>query len=218
MSDSDELPRISLLRNGPLVLGDHGLGACLCRDDGTAYEVHGAAVLCRCGGSARKPFCDGTHASIGFSDERVSDRRHDHRDDYAGAGITVHDNRHACAHSERCIHGAPEAFHKMHRPWITPDAVDPDHLAEVVSRCPSGALSHTRDGVERRDFERAPRVVVLPGGPYEVTGGVGLAVGEDEWAVEVSREHYTLCRCGGSSNKPFCDGTHWKNGFAEAGE
>jgi CDGSH-type Zn-finger protein len=61
-------------------------------------------------------------------------------------------------------------------------------------------------------------VLVRPGGPYEVVGGIGLQIGEDEWAEQVSREHYTLCRCGGSSNKPFCDGTHWKNGFADAGE
>jgi CDGSH-type Zn-finger protein len=218
VSGARQIPGITPLRNGPLVLDDQGVGDCLFRADGTSHEVHGTAVLCRCGASSRKPFCDGTHASIGFTSERVSDRRRDHRDDYAGVGIVVHDNRQACAHSENCINGAPQVFHKMHRPWITPDAADPDTTAAVIERCPSGALSCTRGGVERRDLDRPPRVLVRPGGPYEVVGGVALRIHEDEWADEVSREHYTLCRCGGSSNKPFCDGTHWKNGFAEAGE
>lgn len=218
MSVAPQTPKSTPLKNGPLVLDDKGVGECLCRDDGSPYDVHGTAVLCRCGGSSRKPFCDGTHASIGFTSECVSDRRHDHRDDYEADGITVHDNRQACAHAERCIHGAPEVFHKMHRPWITPEAADPDAIAAVVERCPSGALSYTRDGVEHRDLDSAPQVLVRPGGPYEVSGGVELEVGEDEWAEGVSREHYALCRCGGSSNKPFCDGTHWKNGFADAGE
>jgi CDGSH-type Zn-finger protein len=218
VSDAPQTPKITPLKNGPLVLDDHGVAGCLSRADGTAHEVHGTAVLCRCGGSSRKPFCDGTHASIGFTSECMSDRRQDHRDDYEADGITVHDNRQACAHAEHCIQGAPEVFHRMHRPWITPEAAAPDTIAAVVERCPSGALSYSRDGVEHRDLDRTPQVLVRPGGPYEVSGGVELEVGEGEWARHVSREHYTLCRCGGSSNKPFCDGTHWKNGFADAGE
>jgi len=218
MSDAPRVPKITPLKNGPLVLDDQGVGECLCRDDGSPHDVHGTAVLCRCGASSRKPFCDGSHASNGFVSECVSERRHDHRDDYEAEGITVHDNRHACAHAERCIHGAPEVFHKMHRPWITPDAADPAAIASVVELCPSGALSYSRDGVEHRDLDRAPRMLVRPGGPYEATGGIELVIGEDAWAEGVSREHYALCRCGGSSNKPFCDGTHWKNGFADSGE
>lgn len=218
MPDETGRPRITPLNNGPLVLDERGAAHCLCRLDGSPYEVSGTAVLCRCGGSSRKPFCDGTHAEIGFRSECVSDRRNDHRDEYPADDITVHDNRHACGHAEECIHGAPEVFHKMHRPWITPEKADADKIADVISRCPSGALAYMRDGVEHASIDRPPRVFVRPGGPYGVQGGVELAVEEDAWAEGVTREHYTLCRCGGSSNKPFCDGTHQKNGFAERGE
>jgi CDGSH-type Zn-finger protein len=218
MSDAG-LPKITPLPDGPLTLEENAAaGNCLCGPDGTPLAEQGPHLLCRCGGSEAKPFCDGTHMSNGFSGENVSDRRRDHRDDYDGDGIVVHDNRHACSHAEECIHGAPEVFHKMHRPWITPRGADADAVAEVIRRCPSGALAYARDGAEWRDEQRPPRVRVMPGGPYRIEGGIRLVVDEDLWADEVSREHYTLCRCGGSLNKPFCDGTHWRNGFAEAGE
>ncbi|HEX9093826.1 MAG TPA: CDGSH iron-sulfur domain-containing protein [Coriobacteriia bacterium] len=218
MSDTS-LPKITPLPDGPLALEENAAaGQCLCGGDDRPLPDPGPHMLCRCGGSSSKPFCDGTHMSNGFSSENVSDRRRDHRDDYEGEGLVVHDNRHACAHAEECIHGAPEVFHKMHRPWVTPAGADPDHVAEVIRRCPSGALSHSRDGEELRDLDRPPRVIVRAGGPYHVQGFVRLAVDEDAWADRVSREHYALCRCGGSLNKPFCDGTHWRNGFAEAGE
>jgi CDGSH-type Zn-finger protein len=213
------LPKITPLPDGPLALEDNASpGRCLCRDDGSPYPEQGPHMLCRCGGSASKPYCDGTHMANGFSSENTADRRRDHTDLYHGDGITVHDNRHACAHAEECIHGAPEVFHKMHRPWVTPEGADADQLAEVIRRCPSGALAYSRDGLERRDVERPPHVRVMPGGPYRVEGRVELAVAEEDWAEGVSREHYALCRCGGSANKPFCDGTHWRNGFAETGE
>lgn len=218
MSDTRP-PKITPLPDGPLALEENAAaGRCLCRGDRDAFEVQGPHMLCRCGGSATKPFCDGSHMSNGFTSENVSERRHDHRVEYQGDGMVVRDNRHACAHAEECIHGAPEVFHKMHRPWITPEGADPDALSEVVRRCPSGALSYSRNGEEWLDEDRPPTVRVMPGGPYRIQGGVELAVDECEWASGVGREHYALCRCGGSRNKPFCDGSHWRNGFADAGE
>lgn len=77
--------------------------------------------------------------------------------------------------------------------------------------CPSGALSLSIDGVEARDHEAKPAVTALRNGPYAVTGGIEL-VGV-EFGEGASKEHYTLCRCGASKNKPFCDGSHWKIGF-----
>lgn len=213
------LPRITPLPDGPLALEENAsAGHCLCRADEEPYDVQGPHSLCRCGGSESKPFCDGTHMTNGFSSENTSDRRRDHCDDYEGDGIVVHDNRHACAHSEECIHGAPEVFHKMHRPWITPAGAGADAIAEVIRRCPSGALSYTQGGPPWQGIDRPPRVRVMPGGPYRIEGGVELAIEEDVWADGVGREHYALCRCGGSLNKPFCDGTHWRNGFADAAE
>jgi hypothetical protein len=84
-----------------------------------------------------------------------------------------------------------------------------------VRRCPSGALSYSIDGVEYRDPEeqRNPTVTVLKNGPYHITGGIEL-IGENiQFGEGASKEHYTLCRCGASENKPFCDGAHKSSNF-----
>ncbi len=59
-------------------------------------------------------------------------------------------------------------------------------------------------------------MVATRNGPYAVTGGIPL-VGV-EFGEGATQEHYTLCRCGASRNKPFCDGSHWKAGFSDDSE
>jgi len=87
-----------------------------------------------------------------------------------------------------------------------------EDIIALVRACPSGALSYTIDGVEHRDNEDAAQAVkVVPGGPYVVQGGVDLA--GVEFGQGASREHFDLCRCGASKNKPFCDGAHWYENF-----
>jgi len=77
-----------------------------------------------------------------------------------------------------------------------------------VGKCPSGALSYSIDDVEYRDdSERPPSAFVAASGPYALKGGCELA--DAEWGAGASTEHFALCRCGGSKNKPFCDGSHW---------
>jgi len=164
-------------------------------------------ALCRCGGSGNKPFCDGTHAKIGFSSAKDPDRVKDERRDYEGRDITIHDNRGICAHIGFCTDGLPEVFRQKQKPWIDPDASDAEKIAATIRKCPSGALSYSRDGVEHRDREGEPALFVSPDGPYMVSGGPALV--DSEWGEGASQEHYALCRCGGSKNKPFCDGTHW---------
>ena len=90
-----------------------------------------------------------------------------------------------------------------------------EEIVETIRQCPSGALSYTLDGVEHRDLESAPTVQVTKDGPYHVTGGVALET--ESWGEGVSREHYALCRCGHSKNKPFCDGSHWAAKFTDDG-
>ncbi len=98
-------------------------------------------------------------------------------------------------------------------PWIDPGGASAEELIGAAKRCPSGALSYSIEGVEQRDQDRPPQVLVSRNGPYYVTGGVEL---ENEARGEgTSEEHYALCRCGGSKNKPFCDGTHWHIKFQD---
>jgi hypothetical protein len=98
-------------------------------------------------------------------------------------------------------------FRVRAEPFIDLSAADKDLIIEAVRKCPSGALSHALDGTEHRDQEREPMVTVSKDGPYRITGGVEIA--NEPRAEGASNEHYALCRCGGSKNKPFCDGTHW---------
>ena len=100
-------------------------------------------------------------------------------------------------------------FNLNARPWINPDAAKIEEIINTVRKCPSGALSYSLDGVEYRDQnERKPLVMVSKDGPYIITGGIDLIGDNIQFAEGSSKEHYTLCRCGASNNKPFCDGMH----------
>lgn len=211
MSDASvtSRPRIELTENGPYLV--EGLTS-LSNSKGEKLETKEKIWLCRCGGSNNKPFCDGTHKKNGFDSSKLTDGSLNKRDDYAKGPLTVHDNRGICAHLGRCTDGLPAVFRLRQEPWIDPDGADGETIAGQVWHCPSGALSHSIDGVEHRDQEHEPGILVSKDGPYFVMGDIAMSV--DEWGEGASREHYTLCRCGRSKNKPFCDGAHW-DGFKD---
>ena len=98
-------------------------------------------------------------------------------------------------------------------PWIDPDGATIAEIISTIDKCPSGALSYAIDGVEGASVARPPKVVVTDNGPYAVSGGIDLV--NQEFGDGASREHYTLCRCGASANKPFCDGSHWRIEFRD---
>jgi hypothetical protein len=111
------------------------------------------------------------------------------------------------------VRGLPEVWRKGGKPWIEPDAGAVQRIVEVVHRCPSGALSATVAGVEATAAARPAVIAITQNGPYAVTGGPLL---RDASGIEPPvRERYTLCRCGHSKNKPFCDGTHTTIGFVD---
>ncbi len=209
-------PRIVCLPNGPYYLFDDftkKVFASIKNSRGEPCATVTGIALCRCGGSSNKPFCDGTHGRIGFTDEKKDDRNPDKRDNYVGKKITIHDNRSICAHAGVCTDNLPSVFRINEEPWIDPDSADVQEIIETIRGCPSGALSYSIDDVEYRDQDREPKVTVSKDGPYCITGGVDLL--NEPRAEGASEEHYTLCRCGGSKNKPFCDGTHWHIGFKD---
>jgi CDGSH-type Zn-finger protein len=219
-----EKPKILPLPNGPYyLLNDmkpkivenlqNSKGELLCTVSGVA--------LCRCGASKNKPFCDGTHGTIGFSSENKVGESvgstggeekkaiKDKRKDYVGKKITVHDNRRICSHAVECVNNLLSVFKLNSRPWIDPDAAEVKGIVDTIRKCPSGALSYSIDGIEYRDQnDRNPMVTVSKDGPYVITGGVELIGDNIQFGDGASKEHYTLCRCGASNNKPFCDGMH----------
>jgi CDGSH-type Zn-finger protein len=205
-----QTPTIECKPNGPYVV--KGL-ANLSAADGAGIATKPVMALCRCGGSASKPFCDGTHQRNGFSDAKLAGAGAGARTDYRGTSITIHDNRALCAHAGHCTARLAAVFKYGQEPWIDPDGAAATAIVETVKACPSGALSYSLDGVEHRDQAGAPAIAVTRDGPYGVAGGVQLRGAE--WGEGASTEHYTLCRCGGSKNKPFCDGTHWSIGFRD---
>jgi CDGSH-type Zn-finger protein/truncated hemoglobin YjbI len=177
------------------------------------------ASLCRCGASILKPWCDGSHAQIGWNDAKSDSRVPDQLDRYHGIGVTIADNRGTCAHSGFCTDRLPTVFRADQEPFVAPAGGRVDEIARAGLDCPSGALSATTDGsdpVGRSDSPREPAIEISQDGPYRVTGAVALldrdgrAEARNEGA---SLEHYSLCRCGKSQNKPFCSGMHWYADF-----
>jgi CDGSH-type Zn-finger protein/truncated hemoglobin YjbI len=174
-------------------------------------------ALCRCGASSVKPYCDGAHAQIGFSDAKDPKRVPDRRDTYAGEQVGIFDNRGTCQHSGFCTDRLPTVFHAKTEPFVTPSGGRMDEIIRAVRNCPSGALSYAMDGVEARDsvdFQgtRPPAIEVTKDGPYRVTGGIALDDADGRVVARnagASREHFALCRCGRAQNKPFCTGMHW---------
>jgi len=206
-------PRIVPLPNGPLYLINNQIPEkveYLQNSIGEpAIAVRGVS-LCRCGASNNKPFCDGSHSRISFSGKNDPAKKNaeDRRKNYVGKHITVHDNRGICSHAAECVRNLPPVFRLGERPWINADGADLDAIIETVKKCPSGALSYSIEEAENRDQNnRQPMVTVGKDGPYYVTGGIELA-GVENWGQGASKEHFALCRCGASNNKPFCDGTH----------
>ncbi len=170
-------------------------------------------ALCRCGGSENKPFCDGTHKQTGFSSAKLEGRVENKWDSYKGQKLTIHDNRGICSHAGSCTDGLASVFHLKEEPWIKPDSASADEIIKAIGKCPSGALSYSVNDVKASDPAGEPSIFVAPNGPYVVSGEPDLV--ETPLAEAASTEHFTLCRCGGSKNKPFCDGTHWYIEFVD---
>jgi CDGSH-type Zn-finger protein/ferredoxin len=211
-----EKPKIACLPNGPYYLinsQEKKQVENLQNSKEEKYSNVAGIALCRCGSSKNKPFCDGTHGVVGFTSERIEKNTDPKKRDYKGQKIIIHDNRAVCHHSENCIKTLSTVFNINKKPWIDPDSDDVEKIIKAVKKCPSGALSYTLDGKEYKDYDNKPMVTVSKDGPYLVTGGIEL-IGEP-FLDNVSKEHYSLCRCGASKIKPFCDGSHHKVDFKD---
>lgn len=131
---------------------------------------------------------------------------------YSTDAIEVHWDASRCIHSARCIAGAPRVFDPRRRPWIVLEGADADRVANVIAQCPSGALHFRRlDGGAQEEPQQPPFAVPMPNGPLYLRGEVRLETSDGRTIAEDTR--MTLCRCGASANKPFCDNTHLRIGF-----
>jgi len=223
MSDMyDRKVSITVSKNGPYLVNGElpiAMQTITSNKEGSSWEwtegehFKGGAkcALCRCGASSSKPFCDGTHAKIRFNGTETADRgSYENRaKTMTGEALILKDDESLCAAARFCdSHGSV---------WNQIELEDSSELHVLleheVGHCPSGRLVL----IDKRNGEaiepKLPQSIGLVedpveecSGPLWVRGGVEV-IAADGKVYEV-RNRVTLCRCGVSQNKPFCDGSH----------
>jgi CDGSH-type Zn-finger protein len=221
--------RIVVTKNGPLrveggvpvlrtAIVQTELGEPVAWDEGPEFKppTDGVYRLCRCGQSATKPFCDDTCERIEFDGTEVADRGpiSARRETWEGeAEHVLYDDLSLCTHAGFCRNVSTGVWE------LVEEADDPESATQfkaMVSRCPSGRLAFAilpdADPVEPT-FAPSPSIGIMPNASIWVRGGLAV-VSEDGTPYEV-RNRQTLCRCGFSRNKPFCDGSHQDRCFSD---
>ena len=183
---------------------------------GDPYKVPPRYALCRCGRSRKKPFCDGTHAKIGFDGTETASRGTylDHARMFDGPSLALSDNERLCAFGRFCdAHG--KVWNQLER---SDDPRKRQQFLEQTANCPAGRLvawDKTKGTAIEPELPLSIGLVEDPAqicsGPLWLRGGIAV-ISSDGYQYEV-RNRVTLCRCGASQNKPFCDGTHAAIGF-----
>jgi uncharacterized Fe-S cluster protein YjdI/CDGSH-type Zn-finger protein len=130
---------------------------------------------------------------------------------YSAPGVTVFYDRGRCLHFAECIRGLPEVFDARKRLWIQPENASAEDVAEVVRRCPSGALHYRLKEGSPEEPERPTWVGFVGNGPINLRGDLSI----DVPAGRMQEVRASLCRCGRTENEPFCDKacsrTGWKS-------
>lgn len=130
-----------------------------------------------------------------------------------GRKVVIRFDATKCVHSRNCVLGRPDVFvPNVPGEWIHPDRATPEEVAALAANCPSGAITYERlDGGPQDPAPVVNTLRVRENGPIAVHAPVRLDGAEAGLRV-------TLCRCGASKNKPFCDGSHSAAGFTATGE
>lgn len=134
---------------------------------------------------------------------------------YTNGELTIVWQPAICIHSTICFTGLPEVFKPMDRPWVTPECSTTERMIEQVQKCPSGALSYYMNSEAHAHHVSTGESIVeiVKNGPLLVYGNVTI---KDKDGRETKNTKVTaFCRCGATSNKPYCDGTHLKIGFKD---
>jgi CDGSH-type Zn-finger protein/uncharacterized Fe-S cluster protein YjdI len=135
---------------------------------------------------------------------------------YEGENADVTWDARLCIHIGECGRADNELFVGGRKPWCQPDCVSGEDVAEVVERCPTGALTYLRkDGGAEETAPSQNRVTIANNGPIYLHGDLRLQDAPDD--MPGVRFRAALCRCGASKNKPFCDNTHEEIGFEDRG-
>lgn len=211
--------KITIVKNGPYIVSGSvplkekiitPVGKHYVYRDGRKYPLKDTYSLCRCGMTKTPPFCDGSHEEKGFEGKLVADKRpyEERAGVYKGAELDMMDDR-RCAFARFCHREEGDA-------WQLTKASDVgDNKEEAIigaNECPAGRITaREKDGtVIEPDLPKEIIIIQDPqrhvSGPIYAQGGIVLV--DDEGEEYELRNRYTLCRCGKSSNMPFCDATH----------
>ncbi len=138
---------------------------------------------------------------------------------YETDDVVVTWNAGVCIHAAECVRGLPAVFDPNAKPWVRPEAARPDDLAATIARCPSGALGFVRKAGVVPSASTGETVSTLSNVATIKANGPYMCNGEFAVGTAEARTDFTLvlCRCGASGNKPYCDGSHAKKGFQDAG-
>lgn len=131
---------------------------------------------------------------------------------YESEEIEVSWDKKKCIHAAECVHGLPGVFDIENKPWIQPGKSTADAVAEVIHKCPSGALQYLRK--DNGNEEKAPAknsLELVEDGPIYIHGDLSLKNLDGEILAKETR--VALCRCGLSKNKPYCDNSHINGKF-----
>jgi CDGSH-type Zn-finger protein/uncharacterized Fe-S cluster protein YjdI len=128
---------------------------------------------------------------------------------YEGNEITVTWDAKRCIHAGECVRGLSEVFNTSNKPWIQPDNSTADKVADIIEKCPTGALHYTFKNEQREETPQSKnRLVLRPNGPVYFFGDLQVEDADGNILIEDTR--FALCRCGASGNKPACDNSHQK--------
>ena len=131
---------------------------------------------------------------------------------YTAPGVTVYYDRGRCLHFAECVRGLPEVFDARKRPWIQPENAPAEEVAEVVRRCPSGALHYQLEEGPPEQPEQPTHVEFVSNGPINLRGDLSMEVS----AARMREVRASLCRCGRTENEPFCDNACSRTGWTSA--
>ncbi len=205
-ADAPAFTQIRVLPHGPYQIDG---SVQIANAHGDRLEATTPLFLCRCGGSRNKPFCDATHGLKGFDGSEQADKgpRSKRQAVYkiGKDALILLDDRSRCAHAGQCSARLPSVFRVGQEPFVKTDQAAAADILPVVNACPSGALSiATSSPVSLSDGIAQASVTAQTDGPFLVQGPVEV-IGADGQAYE-QQPIQTLCRCGLSENRPFCDG------------
>ncbi len=139
---------------------------------------------------------------------------------YTNGEITVHWNPRECVHAGTCFRELRKVFDPSRRPWIDLSQAETDAIIDIVERCPTDALTYKRNQQEGNIREKtdtpdakSEKVTfsIMRNGPVLAEGHFSII--KEDGSIQEIKSITSLCRCGMSQNKPFCDGTHNKKGF-----